>query len=272
MKARIITGSLLGLIMIGGLICSIESALIIGLIILIFSSLEWRNILYSNLNQKKQQTIISIASSIAIVLSFYFYKISIPQNYLFCIYALQMIFLIYLIKFTFNKNINRDGINYNLMYFYILLPIIILCYFLIQDFDHHYKWVMAMIAINWSNDVFAYFVGRSIGKTPLAKDISPKKTIEGSLGGMVGAILCCLALNTYWIHSDVSIIQLIIFAIGIWIFGTVGDLFESRIKRLLQIKDSGTVLPGHGGFLDRFDSFLFIIPTGIIIYELILKN
>ena len=106
----------------------------------------------------------------------------------------------------------------------------------------------------WINDTMAYLVGSFIGKTPLSK-ISPKKTWEGTIGGVILtiAIICLVAFFTKRISiADAGIMS------GIAaITGTLGDLFESKLKRMADVKDSGSIMPGHGGFLDRFDSLLF---------------
>ena len=115
----------------------------------------------------------------------------------------------------------------------------------------------------WVNDTMAYLVGSVIGKTPFSK-ISPKKTWEGTAGG---AILCVLAIGfifpilapRYFQPFPQTQIYFIIAAICA-IFGTLGDLLESKLKRMANIKDSGSIMPGHGGFLDRFDSFLIATP------------
>ena len=116
-----------------------------------------------------------------------------------------------------------------------------------------------ILASIWINDTMAYLVGSFIGKTPLSK-ISPKKTIEGTLGGVILciAVIGCLA---YFIFDFkiVTILCMIIAAICA-IFGTLGDLLESKLKRMADVKDSGSFMPGHGGFLDRFDSLLVAVP------------
>ena len=116
-----------------------------------------------------------------------------------------------------------------------------------------------ILASIWINDTMAYLVGSFIGKTPLSK-ISPKKTIEGTLGGVILciAVIGCLS---YFIFDFkiVPILSMIIAAICA-IFGTLGDLLESKLKRMADVKDSGSFMPGHGGFLDRFDSLLVAVP------------
>ncbi|MBW7890128.1 MAG: phosphatidate cytidylyltransferase [Chitinophagaceae bacterium] len=120
-------------------------------------------------------------------------------------------------------------------------------------------WLLPVIIIVslWINDTMAYITGSFIGKTPFTK-ISPKKTIEGTIGGIV---LCVsvMGLSAYWLQLPVLHVCMIAGIAGI--VGTAGDLLESKIKRLASVKDSGAIMPGHGGFLDRFDSLLLTVPA-----------
>ena len=110
---------------------------------------------------------------------------------------------------------------------------------------------ITIILCMWVNDTMAYIVGSLVGKTPFSK-ISPKKTWEGTIGGI---ILCVLIIGLLYIDNHGFFIAAIAA-----IFGTLGDLFESKLKRLAGVKDSGQMMPGHGGFLDRFDSLLIATP------------
>lgn len=261
---RIITGLILGLTMIGGFLYSFESAIIICLVILFFTCLEWHMMMRKNsVSPSNLLMIISLFISVLIIIGIYFNMISLPHIFQYILCGISLVFIFKFIEITFSRNYVKETIENYYLVPYLVLPILILIFFLNGNFVIHSKWILSMIAMNWSNDVFAYFVGRKFGKTPLAPEISPKKTIEGSIGGLVGAILTGICLNLYFLNEPVSLLFIIIFGIFIWAFGTVGDLFESKLKRLVQIKDSGNILPGHGGFLDRFDSFLFIIPVGI---------
>lgn len=118
--------------------------------------------------------------------------------------------------------------------------------------------VLVILAI-WSTDSGAYFVGKAIGKRKLWPQISPNKTIEGSLGGLISAIVVVLAVNA-WL-GGVSVVQALTIAIVAGIVGQLGDLVESGVKRHFGVKDSGQLIPGHGGVLDRFDSFLLVFPV-----------
>lgn len=118
--------------------------------------------------------------------------------------------------------------------------------------------VFGLLLLTWTNDTLAYLIGSKIGKTPFFTRISPKKTWEGTIGGMVCTFLAAFLLSR-WIH-DFGMDEWMLLAVCVAVFGTLGDLVESMLKRSVQIKDSGSILPGHGGFLDRFDSFIFVLP------------
>ena len=121
--------------------------------------------------------------------------------------------------------------------------------------------VLMVIASLWINDTMAYIVGSLIGKTPLTK-ISPKKTWEGTIGGILLAMVT-MGLIGYFVSSELdwdSVMQWVSVAAITAIAGTFGDLLESKLKRMADVKDSGQILPGHGGFLDRFDSLLMAAP------------
>lgn len=113
--------------------------------------------------------------------------------------------------------------------------------------------LVTLFACTWSCDVFSYLVGSRWGETPLCPTVSPKKTVEGFLGGLTGSLLCGGCLAYYWGMAPFSIILIALFC---GTFGQVGDLAESLLKREAGIKDTGDLIPGHGGMLDRFDSIL----------------
>lgn len=115
-----------------------------------------------------------------------------------------------------------------------------------------------LFLLNWSSDTFAYFVGRALGRKKLAPKVSPNKTVEGSLGGILGTIVVALLIGNWLL--DISNVDLIAIGTLVSIFGQLGDLTESALKRMGKVKDSGKLIPGHGGVLDRFDSILFTAP------------
>lgn len=123
---------------------------------------------------------------------------------------------------------------------------------------------LSFFILLWSSDTFAYLSGRAFGKHPLFPRVSPKKTWEGSIGGAVLTVGMSLLISLvfHWLLMWPAIIM----ALVIVIFGTIGDLVESMLKRSLDIKDSGNILPGHGGILDRFDSLLFSAPFVMVAF------
>ncbi|MCA9765652.1 MAG: phosphatidate cytidylyltransferase [Carnobacterium sp.] len=132
-------------------------------------------------------------------------------------------------------------------------------YFLLIRFEGLRLLLLALFIV-WATDVGAYLVGRKFGKNKLAPHISPNKTIEGSLGG----IFCALVISTGYYFSypaDFSFGMTALLASLISVSGQLGDLVESALKRHYDVKDSGKILPGHGGILDRFDSILFAMPV-----------
>lgn len=141
---------------------------------------------------------------------------------------------------------------------YISSAFAILNIIVFKDGNYQMHIVMGTILLVWTNDAAAYFVGSSMGKNYLLPRISPKKTWEGTIGG--GLISLIIAYPVSLVFPQLSLGIWIGVAIVITIFGGIGDLVESMIKRSKFVKDSGGFLPGHGGFLDRFDAFIFCIP------------
>ena len=141
---------------------------------------------------------------------------------------------------------------------YIAFPFALAC-LLRPDFENQREVLLGFFILQWSADSFAYLVGSKFGKTKLAPNISPKKTWEGFIGGAILTILIGCLLSLFF--DQLSTLQWIIISLLVSFFGTIGDLFESRLKRHFGIKDSGNFLPGHGGFLDRFDGVLFSMPV-----------
>ena len=127
--------------------------------------------------------------------------------------------------------------------------------------------ILLVFGLLWVNDIFAYLTGRLIGKHKLFPRISPGKTIEGSLGGLVFTVIAMFVFSHYvaWLPKSAAAGMA---AIAV-VFGTLGDLCESMLKRQAGVKDSGKLIPGHGGILDRFDSVLFSVPF-IFVYLLLL--
>jgi phosphatidate cytidylyltransferase len=122
-----------------------------------------------------------------------------------------------------------------------------------------WQWVVLLFVVTWANDTLAYFTGRFLGKHPLAPRISPKKTWEGFWGGAAGSVLGALVVKALFLPR-LSIPAAVLVGAGAALLGPLGDLSESMLKRAAGVKDSGKLLPGHGGLLDRIDAVLFVAP------------
>jgi phosphatidate cytidylyltransferase len=166
-----------------------------------------------------------------------------------------LIFLTYTVitknRFTF------DDVAYSLLS--ILYVGIGYYYFIEIRLEEGVQFVFYALFIIWATDSGAYFIGKAIGKKKLWPHISPNKTVEGFLGGVVCAVIVGVIM-TFFSDLEMSIPKLIVVTAILSIFGQMGDLVESALKRHYKVKDSGHLLPGHGGMLDRFDSLLFVLP------------
>jgi phosphatidate cytidylyltransferase len=150
---------------------------------------------------------------------------------------------------------------------YIILPLILINFMSIQEQAQESIFpLLGIFIMIWCSDTFAYLVGRKIGKNKMFERISPNKSWEGFFGGMTFAMIAGLVI-AYFLE-DQPFIQYAIMGMLAAIFGTLGDLVESLLKRSLNLKDSGKILPGHGGLLDRLDSVLVVIPV-IFVFQLI---
>jgi phosphatidate cytidylyltransferase len=150
---------------------------------------------------------------------------------------------------------------------YIVIPFIILAKLPFIETHFNPKIVISLFILIWFNDTMAYVVGKSVGKTKLFESVSPKKTIEGFLGGLFFSALISIFIAIYYIHEP--ILRWIIIALIVGVFGTLGDLIESKFKRTAGVKDSGKIMPGHGGILDRLDSIIFAGPFVFLFYQIV---
>lgn len=145
---------------------------------------------------------------------------------------------------------------------YIGLPALSGCLFVSGQYD--YKLILVPVFLIWANDVGAYMIGSQWGKHKIAPGISPGKSIEGTIGGGLIAVLTGVLLLKIWPGIPVGYILLL--SVTTPFFALAGDLWESALKRNAGVKDSGKLLPGHGGILDRYDSLLFVMPIAALAY------
>lgn len=174
---------------------------------------------------------------------------------------------------VFKKKLNPRVLGYSLLGLFYLSGswalMIQLRGYLSYDIVGYKSWLLPVIIIAaiWINDTMAYIVGSFIGKTPFSS-ISPKKTWEGTIGGAILAV-AVVASTGHWVFQ-MDWKPLLLIALTAAVAGTAGDLLESKLKRMAGVKDSGNMMPGHGGFLDRFDSLLLATPFVWLVVKLIL--
>jgi len=187
--------------------------------------------------------------------------------------GLPIIFFVFIAE-IFRKESNSVGnISFSIFGFiYIVSPLALINFLFYPglEYDTHYTYfLLGFFILIWLHDIFAYLTGILIGKHKLLERISPKKTWEGSIGGAFFTVVGAYFLSI--LFHEMNLLEWIGLAIIIIIFGTFGDLFESMLKRKLEMKDSGNIMPGHGGILDRLDSILIATPFVFIYFVLVIN-
>lgn len=274
---RSITGILFVVLLIGGILYSpftfgLLFALITGLSLWEFARL---------VNSKKDVSVNPFITTMGGVLLFlasfcYCYCTEASDARIFIPYLLILIYLF--VSELYRKQsspLNNWAYSF-LSQIYVALPFALLCVLAFQrntdlsessPVSFNAILPLSVFIFNWSNDTGAYCTGMLFGKHRLFARISPKKSWEGSIGGGVISILVSLVMAHFF--SVLTAAQWVGFALTVVVFGTWGDLVESLMKRQLGIKDSGNILPGHGGMLDRFDSTLLAVPAVVLYLQAI---
>ncbi|MBC6991653.1 phosphatidate cytidylyltransferase [Hymenobacter sp. BT491] len=150
--------------------------------------------------------------------------------------------------------------------FYVSLPMSLLVVIASLTGSYDYRRILALLLLVWAADIGAYAAGKTFGKHKLAPNISPGKTWEGWIGGTILTVAMGWVLG--YLLPDMPLVHRLVVAGVVAVFGVLGDLAESMLKRSVDVKDSGRILPGHGGLLDRFDAFLFILPVLVLLQML----
>ncbi|OSY87926.1 phosphatidate cytidylyltransferase [Tenacibaculum holothuriorum] len=198
-----------------------------------------------------------IVLAIITALTIYIFDADYPALILgFSVFCLSIL-LYYLFSL---KKIKYDSIQQKIFqkYIYIVLPFFYLAKLPFLNGEYKPSIVFYIILLIWTNDSFAYLVGKNFGKHKLFERVSPKKTIEGFIGGLAFAIIVGFIIGKNSVIFNIT--HWIVIASIVSIIGNLGDLVESKFKRQAKVKDSGTIMPGHGGLLDRLDSLFFLAP------------
>lgn len=142
----------------------------------------------------------------------------------------------------------------------LYVPVLLGHLILLRNLTFGTEWILLMMVIVMCGDSAAYYTGSTLGKTRLYPAVSPKKSVEGSIGGLLGSIGGAIVFKLL-VFPQLPYLHCVVAAVLLAILGQLGDLFESLLKRSCGVKDSGTIIPGHGGILDRLDSILFAAPA-----------
>lgn len=273
---RSISGAVYILLLIASIQYSIETFFILFGVFLLIAVTEFCNLVHLN-----KITPFIIAG----LFYFFFYKIAVAEkgdgilyilrynrNFDLAVLFSSLIVSLKCIVFLFdNKNLKVDSFSkFAYLIGYIILPFIIITKIPFGIKGYNPNILISIFILIWTNDTFAYLVGKSIGKHKLFERISPKKTIEGFLGGIGFALIASYFISKYFLMlPEKNTYIWLIIAVIVGIFGTIGDLVESKFKRISEKKDSGNIMPGHGGILDRLDSVIFVAPIIFLFYQIL---
>jgi phosphatidate cytidylyltransferase len=274
---RSISGAIYIILLLASILFSTESFFILFGIFLLIAVVEFCNLIQLN-------KIISLL--IATGIYSLFYKTNFKQDTLFSneteryatLSALIITLLVSIkgIRFLFNhREVKTNTLSkYIYLIGYIILPFVFITKIPFGEKGYNPKIIISIFILIWTNDTFAFIVGKSIGKTKLFERVSPKKTVEGFIGGIVFAALTSYIISRYYFdpkesYIKKSVIIWMTIALIVSVFGTIGDLIESKFKRNAGVKDSGAIMPGHGGILDRLDSVIFVAPIIFLFYQIL---
>ena len=286
---RTTTGLLLLVLVIGTLL--LNSLAFVGVFLIFMATTQFEFYRMLSRGKIRPQTVMGIVIGIFLYLFSFFISIGFIPNKLLVLFF-PLISLIFVNELFFNENRPFHNIAFTLLgIFYIAVPFSLFNFmifhisdelniginngrdivnFLFQPtnlVEYNYQILLGFFFLHWINDTGAYLVGVPFGKHKLFKRISPKKSWEGLVGGVVFSLVAAVLLSKYFL--TLSLVSWLIIAVIVVTFGTLGDLIESLLKRYLGLKDSGTFLPGHGGFLDRYDGVLFSTPIVFTYLQLV---
>lgn len=263
---RILTGLVYGITTIACLTFSPVSFVFFFLVVMIIGLNEFYK-LAEKLDYKPNKILTTLSSILIFttLLSVYTF-----ENYNKILLALSILsILIVLIKTLFQEKIRpfKSVAGTFMAIFYVTMPLSLTNLIVFESGKFEYELILASFILVWLSDTGGYFVGVKFGKRKLLERISPKKSWEGVLGSIIFSIIGALIISNYF--SILQTFEWVILSIIICLSSILGDLIESMFKRDAKIKDTGNILPGHGGILDRFDSILFVVPM-IYIFQLLL--
>ena len=261
---RAITAVIFVAVMLGGLFFSKESFLALFGLVTLMSLWEFYGLtIKKDTNSSIRKIYGVILGMIPYIMGVYYHLDGIENSFLFLqkcmLIFLPLLFLAFIVELFLAADQPFSNLGQIFLgIIYISIPFTLLQFIAIEGGNFYPTIILGMLLLTWATDTGAYVIGSLIGKNKLFPRISPNKTWEGSLGGVVVTFLIAWLLSIY--ITELQLKDWLVLAGLVAIFASIGDLVESMLKRSLGVKDSGTIMPGHGGFLDRFDAFMFLIP------------
>jgi phosphatidate cytidylyltransferase len=257
LTSRLIYGFLGFFMMMGGMLWNEWSYFFVFLVICTVCLTEFFKLLKSN-GKRPLQILGVFAGILLYLLSCLIITRQLPDYFFFLLYPIfSLVFIFKLYDKLEKQAFESIGLTV-LGIVYVAFPFSALNFAVFSQGFYSYQVIVGIFFLIWINDVTAYFVGSGYGKHKLFARISPKKSWEGSLGGLLACSIMVFLLSHYFTHLSWG--QWAGTALIVVVAGTYGDLTESMFKRSIQVKDSGSTIPGHGGFLDRFDGLLLATP------------
>ena len=258
LKRRVLTGMFGGSLLLLSALHEL-SYLAVFVLIIFLSSREYFKILINNGFRPNYNLGVFLSVIIFITTYFYASKESLIGVHFVLIPILPLVCL----SALYSSNNNETLSNVSVTFFgilYISLPISLLNFIVFNEYSYNSIYLMATLLFLWTSESAAYFGGSLFGRKKLFESVSPMKTWEGVISGILANLILAYLIYQFVWTSFQTFTFWVLFSVVVLVSGIFGDLFESLLKRNFNLKDSGNKLPGHGGFLDRFDSFFFVIP------------
>ena len=258
LKRRILTGMFGGSLLLLSALHEL-SYLVVFVLIIFLSSREYFKILINNGFRPNYN--LGVFLSVIIFVTTYLYASK--ESLIGVHFVLVPILPLVCLSALYSSNNNETLSNVSVTFFgilYISLPISLLNFIVFNEYSYNSIYLMATLLFLWTSESAAYFGGSLFGRKKLFESVSPMKTWEGVISGLLANVILAYLIHQFVWTSFQTFTFWVLFSVVVLVSGIFGDLFESLLKRNFNLKDSGNKLPGHGGFLDRFDSFFFVIP------------
>lgn len=263
---RAATGLVFITVLIGAIVWNKYSVAVLFFVVAMLGLIEFFKLMEKGGFKPKKTAGGIVGAAIYLIIALYNLTVEVTSSYLLFIFPLLVLLVV--LELFRKSQYPVTNFAFSVMgIIYVVIPLSMLNFFVAYDNASYYQTVeiegykyillLAFFVIQWSNDTGAYVTGKAFGKHKLFEIISPNKTWEGAIGGGVFALIAGF-IFAYTTESNV--LHWLVISLLIVVFGTLGDLTESQIKRSVGVKDSGNILPGHGGILDRFDGVLFSAP------------